>query len=162
MDFDSAPRRPVVEPCLPDDARRGESDSLSHSFLCVCEAFLMLPRGHQLSDHRAMNRVFRNGKKVYGSLFSFVFLENALPQSRFGFVAGKKLAPRAIDRNRTKRLMREAVRPFLPILPSGIDGTFVLIRKPEKPLDLRITIAEIETLLTRARLLSERVKKASN
>lgn len=38
----------------------------------------------------------------------------ALPIGRFGLVVGRKALPRAIDRNRFKRLVREAMRALRP------------------------------------------------
>ncbi len=35
---------------------------------------------------------------------------NAGPHARLGIIAGKKAAPRAVDRNRAKRLIREVFR----------------------------------------------------
>lgn len=39
--------------------------------------------------------------------------QNALSYSRFGFIISKKVAPLAVDRNRSKRLIRSCVEALL-------------------------------------------------
>jgi ribonuclease P protein component len=42
--------------------------------------------------------------------FSVFVQANALKRSRIGVIVGRKVAPRAVDRNRIKRLVRETFR----------------------------------------------------
>ena len=113
----------------------------------------MLPRAYRLSDHQEIRRVFRLGKKAYGSLFSFISLPNSLNKSRFAVVISKKTVPRAVDRNRIKRLVRESVRSNLPQILPGYDSVVVFLKKsPEKPCWKTIS-PEIDLLLRRTRLL---------
>lgn len=116
----------------------------------------MLPKAYRLSDHAEIHRVFRLGKKAYGSLFSFITLPNSLEKSRFAIVVSKKIAPRAVDRNRMKRLAREALRIRLTRLMPGYDTVVVSLQKtPEKP-DLSTVARDIESLLHRTHLVSDR------
>lgn len=50
--------------------------------------------------------------------------KNNLPRSQFTFIVSKKVAPLAVARNRTKRLLREATR-HLPV-PGGFDYTLIV------------------------------------
>jgi ribonuclease P protein component len=45
---------------------------------------------------------------------------NGLSQARIGIIASKRVAPRAVDRNRMKRMVRETFRSMRRLL-AGID-----------------------------------------
>lgn len=145
----SAPKLRAVAPFLRDADRRAASVSRSPSPVSY-----MLPRVHRLSDRHEVNRLFRNGKKVYGTLFSFVFLPSARPISRLGFIVGKKVYSRAVERNRAKRSMREAARPLLERISTPVDGLFVAMRRPPARLDFERVAVEMTSLLSRLRLLN--------
>ena len=53
-----------------------------------------------------------------------VVQKSSEPVSRFAFVVSKKVAKRAVDRNRMKRLMRESVHHLLPAIQPGYDIVF--------------------------------------
>lgn len=55
---------------------------------------------------------------------------NGLPQARLGIITGVRVAPRAVDRNRVKRMVREAFRAARQRLP-GVDIVVQLRRMPQ-------------------------------
>ena len=65
------------------------------------------------------NRIYKKGKSV-GDRYVVVFcMKNGLAFNRVSFLASKKVA-NSVQRNRARRLMREAFRQISPI-PSGYD-----------------------------------------
>jgi ribonuclease P protein component len=113
----------------------------------------MLPKANRLSDRRDIHRVFRSGRKAYGSLFSFSYVPNTDQQSRLAVIVGKKAFPRAVDRNRLKRLARESIHSFLPALTTGFDGAFSALKTPLKKPTLADVSADIESILRKTSLL---------
>lgn len=59
------------------------------------------------ADFRA---VYGKGSRFEGRLVSVFVLPNGLNQHRLGITASRKMSRRAVDRNRAKRLIREAFR----------------------------------------------------
>ena len=69
-------------------------------------------------------RVLSRGKSVNGKNVAIYFFPNKLNQTRYGFAIGKK-AGKAVERNRIKRIIKEAVR-LTPIkFDRGMDIIFV-------------------------------------
>ncbi len=87
----------------------------------------MIARPFRLREDADVRRVRARGTAhAYGALVARV-LPNDLdpPQNRYTVVAGKKCGG-AVDRNRLKRLTREALRGFHPWLRPGHDIVFVV------------------------------------
>jgi len=58
--------------------------------------------------------VLRSGLRVSSRNFVARALRNTFDQPRLGMIAGRKVAPRAVDRNRAKRIIREIFRAAAP------------------------------------------------
>lgn len=56
---------------------------------------------------------------------------NALEQARIGIITAKKVAPRAVDRNRVKRMVREVFRNWRDRL-GGLDVVVRMRRCPTR------------------------------
>jgi ribonuclease P protein component len=87
-------------------------------------------RSFRLTRSEDFKRVRRDGKSYAHPLVVLIALnneENDQPQVRVGVAAGKSVG-RAVDRNRAKRLLREAMRSLLPDIASRVD--LILIAKP--------------------------------
>lgn len=54
--------------------------------------------------------MFRDGTRFEGRQVQIIAMPAVLPIGRFGLVVGRKALPRAIDRNRFKRLVRQTLR----------------------------------------------------
>ena len=88
-----------------------------------------MQRRFRLSRSEDFKRVRRTGKSYAHPLVVLVTKESdrKTNQLRVGVAAGKTVGT-AVDRNRAKRLLREAMRPLLPSLASGWD--LILIARP--------------------------------
>lgn len=64
-------------------------------------------RLHNSADFK---EVYAKGIRFEGRLMTIFILRNDLEQHRLGITASRKMARRAVDRNRAKRLIREAFR----------------------------------------------------
>lgn len=54
--------------------------------------------------------VYKIGKRFDSRYMTVFALKNAIDTNRFGLTASRRVAKNAVDRNRMKRLLREAVR----------------------------------------------------
>ncbi len=59
-------------------------------------------------------------------LFVLKIASNSLSYSRFGFIISKKVAPLAVDRNRSKRLLRSCVEDLFLEFKPGHDCLFII------------------------------------
>ncbi len=85
---------------------------------------------HRLRKHADFQRVYSTGRKQFRGQLGFFFalrtpgseaaLRSATEGPRVGLTVPKALG-KAVDRNRIKRRMREAVRASLPILTAPVD-----------------------------------------
>ena len=77
-------------------------------------------RGARLLKHADFDRVYKQGKRQFSANLTVFYLGNESGSRRVGFTVGKVLGG-AVDRNRIKRRLREAVRGCLPLLSAPVD-----------------------------------------
>lgn len=106
----------------------------------------MLAISFRLRKHADYQRVYKASRKQFGKQMTYFFTlrptvqgEEAGPP-RVGFTVGKVLG-KAVDRNRIKRRMREAVRKHLPLLQAPVD---VILHPRRTVLSLEFSILERE------------------
>lgn len=83
-----------------------------------------MQRQNRLGQTRQFNYVYRRGKKASCKELSLIYVRSN--QKRVGFSTSKKVGI-AVVRNRTKRRLRECVRPLLPRLKGGL---YVFVARP--------------------------------
>ena len=83
-----------------------------------------LQRQNRLGPNRQFSYVYRRGKKASCRELSLLYVRSK--EKRVGFSVSKKVGV-AVVRNRTKRRLREAVRPLLPSMKSGL---YVFVARP--------------------------------
>ena len=77
-------------------------------------------RRGRLTGSGAFETIFRTGRRSEGEFLQLISTTAARPCGRVGFVIGKKALPRAVDRNRVRRMLRVVLREARPAI-SGLD-----------------------------------------
>ena len=106
---------------------------------------------HRLQSTTDFERVRREGKSHAHPLVVLIACPNGRADTRCGFAAGKRVGG-AVQRNRARRLLREAVRQRYAQLTAGWDVIFIA-RAPLNKVKLAQAQEAVDTLLRRAQLL---------
>jgi ribonuclease P protein component len=89
----------------------------------------MLPKPKRLTKHRDFLKIAAKGHVVFGPLATLRIRSVKDEPTKVAFITSTKVFKKAVDRNRAKRRMREAVRLLWGELPQNSHLLFVL--KPE-------------------------------
>jgi len=109
-------------------------------------------RKFRLTRSTDFKRVRRTGKSYAHPLVVLVAQASESPKVRVGVTAGRSVGG-AVQRNKAKRLLREAMRPLLPDLLPGWD--LILIARPALlPTSLQEIRRVLKSLLRRAQIIS--------
>lgn len=93
----------------------------------------MLPRKQRLVREADFRRVYQKGATAFSPSIILKAVPNGLPESRFGIVVSLKVSKKAVDRNRIKRQIGEAIRLILAKIKTGRD--ILLIVKKGQNID---------------------------
>jgi ribonuclease P protein component len=103
------------------------------------------PRSSRLLRHADFERVYTQGKRHFATHMTVFYLGRTEGEGlRIGFTVGRVLGG-AVDRNRMKRRLREAVRLYRPERTSAVD----VVINPKKSL-LKADFADIQKEIVRA------------
>lgn len=111
-----------------------------------------MKRRYRLCDRERFWQVRREGRSWSTSLVVLCALPNQLPHSRFGIAASRRIGS-AVQRNRTKRLLREALRLMLPYIAPGWDLVWIA-RPPIAQASYHEVAVACARLLRRAQLMA--------
>lgn len=71
---------------------------------------MALNKKNRLKNKRDFEDVFKKGRAVKGSFLFIKYKKNESGVSRFGFVVSAKIAKKAVERNKIRRILSEGVR----------------------------------------------------
>lgn len=100
-------------------------DVCSSVFSLHMVCYSVVKRAYRLRRPNQFQRVRREGTKANHQFLLLHAATNRHRKTRCGFVIGKRIG-NAVQRNRAKRRVREAVRLMLHHIPPGIDMVFVV------------------------------------
>ena len=108
-----------------------------------------MQRQNRLGPNRQFSYVYRRGKRVSTRDLTLLYVKNR--QKRVGFSVSKKVGV-AVVRNRTKRRLRECVRPLLGRMSGGL---YVFVARPSAAKQSFAQLnRQVGQLLTRAGTLA--------
>ncbi len=103
----------------------------------------MLSKKYRFHSRGGVRYVYQKGKTVRRPQMSLVSMENTRGFTRVAVVVSKKISKSAVERNRIRRRVYEAVRVNLDALPKKRDYIFVVFQKEVE----KIPFGELERLL---------------
>ena len=115
-------------------------------------AGMSLPRSSRLLKHADYERVYKKGRRQFSAHMTVFYLCPAEGAARVGLTVGRVLGG-AVERNRIKRRMREAVRMRRALLVSPVD----VVINPKKS----VLTVEFSTLLDEVGRAFEEIGKRS-
>ncbi|MDD5651800.1 MAG: ribonuclease P protein component [Parcubacteria group bacterium] len=102
----------------------------------------MFPKKQRVAKKKDFDLIFKKGKILHSDFFTVRFLKNDMDFRRFAVLVSKKISPKATERNRLKRILREAIRKNQKLFPSGNDYVFYVKKNYSK-----ISFRELEKLI---------------
>ena len=86
----------------------------------------MLPKRLRLKDASLFQKAFRGGKPFFFGSIVCKALFTEKNRTLVGFAVSKKAFPRAVDRNRVKRMLSEPIQHLYGDIPDGWNLVFSL------------------------------------
>jgi ribonuclease P protein component len=116
---------------------------------------LRLPKHLHLRSSGEFRRVYAHGRRYDGSLMTAFIQPNNLQHHRFGITASRKAIGNAVERNRSKRLLRETFRQSGAVV-EGMAGKYDWVLNAKRSLlNVKVTAALEEFQRIAARVLSD-------
>ena len=113
---------------------------------------------YRLRKNERFQEIRREGRSFSNRILVLCVLPNGLSHSRFGFSISSRIG-NAVERNRIKRRLREAMRLRIHQVEAGGDLVFIA-RRPIRSADYHQMDTACARLLRRAQLLDDSVSPA--
>jgi ribonuclease P protein component len=81
----------------------------------------MLSKKERLTKNKEFEKVWQRGRSSFDGLLGVKAVPNNLGCNRFGILVGLKVGKKAVERNKVKRRIREAIKSFSLELKKGFD-----------------------------------------
>jgi len=105
----------------------------------------------RLTGHGVFDAVLRSGRRMEGKYLQIIVAPAPVEGGRTGFIIGRKVSVRAVDRNRIRRKLREVVRA----LPMAADRFDVVLRVTRGKTRAEQDAATLEAVQLLARLTAD-------
>jgi ribonuclease P protein component len=99
------------------------------------------PRGARLLKHSDFDRVYKEGRRHFSPHMTVFYLRQAEGEARIGFTVGRLLGG-AVERNRIRRRLREAVRLRRAALKAAVD-VVINPKKSVLTVDFPVVLEEV-------------------
>ncbi|MFA4954972.1 MAG: ribonuclease P protein component [Patescibacteria group bacterium] len=121
----------------------------------------MLPRAKRLTKQRDFIKLAQQGRSIFGPLATLRVRQITGEKSKVAFITSTKVMKKAVDRNRAKRRMREAVRANWNLILPEMHLLFIL--KPEAcTVEYKSMLEEVARLISKIpEALTKPVKPSS-
>lgn len=118
----------------------------------------MVDRRYRLREEHDVKRVRSRGRSVAHGALVMRYMPNSLepPQNRYTVIAGKRCG-NSVQRNRLKRIVREALRAWHPKLHQGHDLAVICRGGVDEMPDLAAAQKTLKHILERTDLVPEGV-----
>ncbi len=100
---------------------------------------IMFSNKYRLRETKKIAQVFKTGKHIHGKYIFIKYTVSKETSPRVAISVSTKLFKKAVDRNRIKRLIREAIKPHLTTLPN-LDILIIV----KKEIDENISLTELK------------------
>lgn len=86
----------------------------------------MLKRENRITKRKNFEEVKKKGRICHSPLFGLLILKTDNKVKEFGLVISKKISKKAVERNKVKRLLAEAIRRNLDKINEGYRMIFLV------------------------------------
>ncbi len=112
----------------------------------------MLSRKYRFHSRGGIKYTYKKGKTIRTPKISLVYAPNKFKKHRFAVVVSKKTCKKAVDRNRIRRRVYEAIRAELPNYQPTNDCIFVIFSRDIKTINFKELQSTISSLLEQSML----------